>query len=72
MYNPINMEISDEKRLLEKDLKERMKKKRYEIKYDVETEFHKRNFEEGDRKALMSLNKIHPKKFTQVLERSKI
>ena len=36
MYNPINMKIEDEQRLYERDLREKNKKARYEVRYDVE------------------------------------
>lgn len=36
MYNPINMKIEDNDRLYERDLREKNKKKRFEIRYDVE------------------------------------
>ena len=36
MYNPINMNIEDEERLNEKDVREKNKKKRYEVRYDAE------------------------------------
>ena len=36
MYNPINMNIEDEARLNEKDIREKNKKKRYEVRYDAE------------------------------------
>ena len=36
MYNPVNMVIEDEDRLNEKDVREKNKKKRYEIRYDAE------------------------------------
>lgn len=36
MYNPINMVIEDEKRLYERDLREKNKRKRFEVRYDVE------------------------------------
>lgn len=36
MYNPINMKIEDEKRLLEKDQREKNKKARYDVRYEVE------------------------------------
>ena len=37
MYNPINMKIEDEQRLYERDLREKNKRKRFEVRYDVET-----------------------------------
>lgn len=36
MYNPVNMKIEDAKRLYEKDLREKNKKARYEVRYDFE------------------------------------
>ncbi len=36
MYNPVNMKVEDNDRLYEKDLKEKNKRKRFEIRYDVE------------------------------------
>jgi len=36
MYNPVNMKIEDEKRLYERDLREKNKKARFEVRYDVE------------------------------------
>jgi len=36
MYNPVNMKIEDEKRLYEKDLREKNKIARFEVKYDFE------------------------------------
>ena len=36
MYNPVSMKIEDEQRLYERDLREKNKKKRFEVKYDVE------------------------------------
>jgi hypothetical protein len=36
MYNPVNMQIEDEKRLLEKDIRDKNKKKRFEVRYDAD------------------------------------
>lgn len=36
MYNPINMHIEDEDRLNDRDIREKNKKKRYEVRYDSE------------------------------------
>ena len=58
MYNPINMKIEDEERLYEKDLREKNKKKRYEVKYDVETYMRKNGLAEQDREKQMTLNKF--------------
>jgi hypothetical protein len=41
MYNPINMHIEDRDRLYQKDLRDKNKRKRYEVRYDVEAETRK-------------------------------
>ncbi len=40
LYNPVNMKIEDDKRLYERDLREKNKKKRYEVRFDMEREYH--------------------------------
>ena len=45
LYNPVNMKIEDEKRLYERDLREKNKKKRYEVRFDMEREYHVRKRE---------------------------
>lgn len=58
MYNPINMHIEDPDRLYERDLREKNKRQRFEVRYDVEKMNRKEGFSEQERAALMSLNKI--------------
>lgn len=41
LYNPINGVIEDEHRLHEKDLKDKNKRKRFELRYDIERQMHK-------------------------------
>lgn len=41
MYNPINMHIEDRDRLYQKDLREKNKRARYEVRYDVEADIRK-------------------------------
>lgn len=36
MYNPVSMKVEDAGRLYEKDLREKNKKIRYEVRYDVD------------------------------------
>lgn len=36
LYNPVNMKIEDDQRLYERDLREKNKKKRYEVRFDME------------------------------------
>ena len=49
MYNPINMQVGDEQRLKDKDLREKNKKARYEVRYDVEDYTRKSGLAEQDR-----------------------
>lgn len=49
MYNPVNMKIDDEQRLYERDLREKNKKARYEVRYDVEDMNRKEGLAEQDR-----------------------
>ena len=49
MYNPVNMKIEDERRLYERDLREKNKKARFEVRYDVEALSRKEGLAEQDR-----------------------
>lgn len=49
MYNPVNMKIEDEKRLYERDLREKNKKARFEVKYDFEAVTRKEGLAEVER-----------------------
>jgi hypothetical protein len=49
MYNPVNMKIEDEARLYERDLREKNKRKRFEVRYDVEAMNRKEGFSEQER-----------------------
>lgn len=65
MYNPVSMKIEDEKRLYEKDLREKNKKARYEVRYDVEALARKEGLAEQDRQDTMKLNKISGLRFRE-------
>lgn len=65
MYNPVNMHVEDEDRLKEKDMREKNKKRRYEVRYDAEQVTRKENLAEQDRLDNMTLNRI---KFDRVKE----
>lgn len=69
MFNPINMKIEDEQRLYERDLREKNKKARYEVRYDVEEINRKASMAEQDRQELMSINKISGMRFREELKR---
>ena len=69
MYNPINMKIEDEGRLFDRDLREKNKKARYEVRYDFEASTRKGCLGEQDRQADMSINKISGMRFREEVER---
>ncbi len=48
LYNPINCQVEDEHRLYLKDLKDKNKRKRYELKYDMEWKIHKEGLSEEE------------------------
>jgi hypothetical protein len=65
MYNPVNMHVEDEQRLKERDLREKNKKKRYEMRFEFEQATRKECLAEQDRLDNMKLNKY---KFDRVQE----
>jgi hypothetical protein len=69
MYNPINMQVGDEQRLKDKDLREKNKKARYEVRYDVEDYTRKSGLAEQDRLNILKLNKISGMRFREEIER---
>ena len=56
------MNIEDEERLNEKDVREKNKKKRYEVRYDAEQMTRKEMLAEQDRLDNMKLNKVSYKR----------
>jgi hypothetical protein len=69
MYNPINMHIEDRDRLYQKDLRDKNKRKRYEVRYDVEAETRKEGMAQFERDQQMKVNKISTKRFEEQLNR---
>jgi hypothetical protein len=69
MYNPINMKIEDRERLYERDLREKNKRKRFEVRYDVEAMTRKNGFSDQERANAMKLNKISHTRFKEEAER---
>lgn len=49
MYNPVNMEVGDEARLLEKETRDANKKKRYEVRFNADKLTHEEGEAELDR-----------------------
>jgi hypothetical protein len=69
MYNPVNMKIEDEKRLYERDLREKNKKARFEVKYDVEAITRKEGLAEVERLEHLKLNKVSGLRFKEETSR---
>jgi len=69
MYNPINMVIEDKARLYERDLREKNKRKRFEVRYDVEAMTRKRGLADQAREDKFKANKISHLRFKEEGER---
>lgn len=69
MYNPVNMKIEDKERLYERDLREKNKRKRFELRYDVEAKTRKDGFSEQERGEIMRMNKVSHTRFKEEIER---
>lgn len=69
MYNPVNMKIEDEKRLYERDLREKNKKARYEVRFDVEQIVRKESLAEQDRLDALKLAKVSGLRFQEETKR---
>jgi hypothetical protein len=69
MYNPINMHIEDRDRLYQKDLRDKNKRKRFEVRYDVEAETRKEGMAQFERDQNMKVNKISMKRYEEQLNR---
>ena len=69
LYNPINMHIEDQDRLYQKDLREKNKRKRFEVRYDVEADTRKEGMAQFDRMQEMGQNKISMDRYKEQLSR---
>ena len=69
MYNPVSMKIEDPKRLADRELRERKKKARYELKYGVEDDTRIRGMEDYDKDQLQKMNRMNYKRYVDYLER---
>lgn len=69
MYNPINMHIEDHERLYQKDLRDKNKRKRFEVRYDVEADTRKEGMSQFEREQQMKINKISVKRYEETLNR---
>lgn len=69
MYNPVNMQIEDAKRLHEKDLREKNKKARFEVKYDFEQNTRKECIANLEHKMQLKANKISGLRYREMTQR---
>ena len=63
------MHIEDRDRLYQKDLREKNKRIRYEVRYDVEADTRKEGMSNFEREQAMKLNKISMERYKEQLER---
>lgn len=70
MYNPINMVVEDEQRLIDKDIRDKNKKKSYEVRTQVEAQTRIEGLAEQDRLDQMSLRKISHKHTEEIVARN--
>ncbi len=70
MYNPVNMKIEDEGRLLEKDIRDKNKKKRYEVRYDVEDTVRRETLADLERNQVLALNRVSHKHTEEQVKRN--
>jgi len=69
LYNPVNMKIEDAKRLEEKDIREKNKKKRFEIKYLVEEDLRTRGIEDLEKTKMQKLNRQNYRRYVEYMDR---
>ena len=69
MYNPVNMQIEDAKRLHEKDLREKNKKARFEVKYDFEQNTRKECLANLEYANQLKLNKVSGLRYREMTQR---
>lgn len=63
------MHIEDADRLFQKDLREKNKRKRYEVRYDVEAETRKEGMSQYERMQELRQNKISMDRYKELLAR---
>jgi hypothetical protein len=69
LYNPVNGRIQDEKRLKERDLKEKNKRRRFELRYEMERKALEEGMGEEERQSKIALNKVNVQRFRDTTER---
>lgn len=69
LYNPINMNIEDPVRLEERELRERRKKQRYELRYGLEQEIRERGMEEYEKTQAQRLKRMNYRRYVEFMDR---
>ena len=69
LYQPINMRVVDADRLYEIDMKNKLAKQRYEMRYDIEKEYRLRDLEESERNKIQTVNRINHQRYIETRER---
>ncbi len=69
MYNPINMQVEDEKRLQEKDQREASKKQRFGARYIAEESTRTEMMAENERLDKMALSKVSHQRVAEEINR---
>lgn len=63
------MKVEDAKRLEEKDLREKRKKQRFDIRYDMEHSWQKQGILSDEKSKLQSINRVNYKRYVEHLDR---
>lgn len=66
------MKIEDPKRLEEKDLREKNKKQRFDIKYDVENKWQMQGIVDFEKEKLQHINRVNYRRYVEHLDRGNL
>eukprot|EP00743_Colponemidia_sp_Colp-15_P003066 GILK01003314.1.p1 GENE.GILK01003314.1~~GILK01003314.1.p1 ORF type:complete len:449 (-),score=49.27 GILK01003314.1:295-1599(-) len=69
LYNPVNMEIKDERGFQYVEHRDKGRKERYRLRYDKEEEFHSRDVETSEKLLNRSLNRLSAAQFAEEISR---
>lgn len=69
MYNPVDMRVSDADRLEERELRERQKKQRFELRHGIEENLRLKSIEEYEKTEMQKINRMNPRKYMEFTNR---
>ena len=69
MYNPVDMRVSDPERLQEREIRERQKKQRFELRHGIEENVRVKSIEEYEKAEMQKVNRMNPKKYMEFTDR---